>query len=366
MKEIVSGDILLARGAVAAINITDLSPTIEIPPIPEDAKPENISAEEREWLRVEISKLKKERNALILAHNYMPRDVQDVADVTGDSLHLAKAGSESDADVLLEAAVLFMNQILAAKKKPQQIVLMPDPKALCSLAAHADVDKIRVWKGEHPKGVVVMYVNTYIEVKAEADFCCASANAPKVIEYVAKNYPDQDILFGPDVYLGLYAAKILLGMGLSIDRLWLQMGACHVHEQIRPGHLQEQQRLHPEAVSVGHMECGCQSACLLPMVGGSENKMLFLSTQQMVGFAKETPAKEIIVATEVGNLYPMSKVAPDKTFIPASYEAICPFMKQNTLKKVYNSLKNLVYEVTIDPELGRRAMRAIDNMLKIA
>lgn len=365
MKEIVSGDILLAREAVAAIDVTDLSPTIEIPPIPADTRPENISEEERMWLRDEIAKLKKERNALILAHNYMPQDVQDVADVTGDSLYLAKVGSESSADVLLEAAVLFMNQILAAKKKPHQIVLMSDPKALCSLAAHADVEKIRLWKAEHPNGVVIMYVNTYIEVKAESDFCCASANSPQVIEYVAKNYPDSDILFGPDIYLGLYAAKMLLGMGLLVDRLWLQMGACHVHEQIRPGHLQEQQRLHPDAVAVGHMECGCQSACLLPMVGGAENKMRFLSTQQMVKFAKETSAKKIIVATEVGNIYPMSKAAPDKIFIPASAEAICPFMKQNTLRKIYNSLKNLVYEVNVDPELGRRAMRAIDNMLRI-
>ena len=365
MPEIMSGDILPARDAVAAIDITDLSPTIEIPPISEDANPENISDEEREWLRAEIAKLKKERNALILAHNYMPIDVQDVADVTGDSLHLAKVGSESDADVLLEAAVLFMNQILAAKKKPHQIVLMPDPKALCSLAAHADVEKIRAWKIEHSKGVVVMYVNTYIEVKAEADFCCASANSPQVIEYVAKNYPDHDILFGPDVYLGLYAAKMLLGMGISIDRLWLQMGACHVHERIRPGHLLEQQKLHPEAASVGHMECGCQSACLLPLSSGTEGKMRFLSTQQMVKFAKETTAKEIIVATEVGNIYPMSKAAPDKTFIPASAEAICPFMKQNTLRKVYYSLRDLIYEVKVDPELAAKAMRAIDNMLRI-
>ncbi len=141
--EINSGDILPAKEAIKSIDLVDLSSPIEIPPIPEDAHPENISDEEREFLRSEINRLKIERNALILAHNYMPKDVQDVADVVGDSLYLAQQGKDSDADILCEASVLFMQDILAVMKKPHQKVLAPDLGALCSLAAHADVDKIR-------------------------------------------------------------------------------------------------------------------------------------------------------------------------------------------------------------------------------
>lgn len=363
-REILSGDILPAREAIAAIDITDLGPPIEIPEVPADAFPENISDEERQWLREEIARLKRERNALVLAHNYMPPDVQDVADAVGDSLFLAQKGVASDADVLVEAAVLFMNQILAVMKKPHQKVLAPDLKALCSLAAHADAGKIRAWKKEHPDGIVVSYVNTYVDVKAESDYCCASANSPQVIKHVFENHAGP-VLFGPDVFLGLYAAKMLLGMGQSVDRLWLMMGACHVHERIRPQHLQDELARHPDAVVAGHMECGCQSACLLPLVGSAEGRMRFLSTQGMIKFARETDAEKIIVATEVGNIYPMSKAAPGKIFIPASREAVCPFMKQNTLRKVYESLRDLKYEITVDPELGRRARIPIERMLQI-
>jgi quinolinate synthase len=172
--------------------------------------------------------LKKEKNAYILAHNYAPRDIQDVADAVGDSLYLAQKGAESDAELLLEASVLFMNEILAIMKKPGQRVLAPDLGALCSLAAHADGDKIRRWKSEHPDGIVISYVNTYLDVKAESDYCCASANAARVILHVLEHSnADQPILFLPDIYLGFYAAKLLEQKEQSVDRLWLMMGACH-------------------------------------------------------------------------------------------------------------------------------------------
>jgi quinolinate synthase len=222
-----SGDIFPAKQAIELIDQIDLSLPIEIPPVPEEAEPDNVPAEEHRALLAEIAELKKEKNAYILAHNYAPRDVQDVADAVGDSLYLAQKGADSEADVLIEASVLFMNEILAILKKPGQRVLAPDLGALCSLAAHADVNKIRQWRREHPDGIVISYVNTYLDVKAESDYCCASANAAKVILHVLQHSQnDQPILFLPDVYLGFYAAKLLEQQKQSVDRLWLMMVLC--------------------------------------------------------------------------------------------------------------------------------------------
>ena len=364
----VSGDIFPARDAIRMIDEVDLNPPIEIPPISPEAYPENVPEHEHRWLHSEISRLKKERNAFILAHNYAPRDIQDVADAVGDSLYLAQKGAESDADILLEASVLFMNQILAIMKKPHQRVLAPDLGALCSLAAHADVEKIRAWKREHANGIVISYVNTYLDVKAESDYCCASANAAKVILHVlAHSNSQQPILFLPDVYLGFYAAKLLEQQGQTLDRLWLMMGACHVHDRIRPYHVERQKQLYPDAAVVVHPECGCTSACMRQMAQGTmpANMMQFRSTQGMVQFVRETPQKVVIMATEVGNIYPLSKAAPGKTVIPASPEAICAYMKQNTLRRVYHSLRDGIHEITVDQELAARARIPIERMLSI-
>ncbi len=360
-----AGDILPAIEAIDAIPSTDLDPPIEIPPIPVDAYKENIFDEEREFLRREIKRLSLERNALILAHNYQTEDVQKVAHKIGDSLYLARMGVESNASVIVEAAVLFMNQILAAKKKPNQIVLAPSLDALCSLAAHAKVDKILDWKKDYPDGIVVSYVNTYLDVKAISDYCCASGNAAKVIEYVIERHPDQQVLFLPDVYLGLYAAKLLLKLGKSIDNIWLMMGACHVHDRIRPHHVAELREKYPDAGVVIHPECGCNSC--LRQVSDSKPEELneFKSTWGMIEHVKNAPQKRFIVATEVGNIIPMSIAAPDKEFIPANPNAVCAFMKQNTLRKVYESLRDLKYEITVDPELAKKAQIPIDRMLAI-
>jgi quinolinate synthase len=364
----VSGDILAAQQAIGVIDEVDLAPPIEIPAISSDAYPENVPDEEHEWLRAEISRLKRERNAYILAHNYAPSDIQDVADAVGDSLYLAQKGAESDADILLEASVLFMNQILAIMKKPHQRVLAPDLGALCSLAAHADVEKIRDWKREHPRGIVISYVNTYLDVKAESDYCCASANAAKVILRVLEHSDrNQPILFLPDVYLGFYAAKLLEQQHQPLERLWLMMGACHVHDRIRPYHVEQQRQRYPDAAVVVHPECGCTSACMRQMAQGTApaNMMQFRSTQGMVQFVKETPQEVVIMATEVGNIYPLSKAAPGKRVIPANAEAVCAYMKQNTFRKVYLSLLNGVHEITVDPELASRARLPIERMLSI-
>lgn len=363
-----SGDIFPAKQAIELIDQIDLSLPIEIPPVPEEAEPDNVLAEEHRWLLAEIARLKREKNAYILAHNYAPRDIQDVADAVGDSLYLAQKGAESDADLLVEASVLFMNEILAIMKKRHQRVLAPDLGALCSLAAHADVDKIRQWRSEHPDGLVISYVNTYLDVKAESDYCCASANAAKVILHVLEHSKaEQPILFLPDVYLGFYAAKLLEQQKQSIDRLWLMMGACHVHDRIRPYHVEQQRKLYPDATVVVHPECGRTSACMRQMAQGKTpaDMMQFRSTQGMAQFVRDTPQKVVIMATEVGNIYPLSKAAPGKTIVPASAEAVCAFMKQNTLRKLRNSLRDGVYEITVDAELAQRARLPIERMLSI-
>lgn len=360
-----AGDILPAMEAIDAISSTDLDPPIEIPIIPDDAYKEGVSDEERQFLLSEIRQLSKERNALILAHNYQTEDVQKAARYVGDSLYLAKMGIESNASIIVEAAVLFMNQIIAAKKKPNQIVLAPSLDALCSLAAHAKTDKILDWKRDNPSGIVVSYVNTYLDVKAISDYCCASGNAAKVIEYVIEHHPNQPILFLPDVYLGLYAAKLLLKTGQSIDKIWLMMGACHVHDRIRPYHVAELREKYPDAGVVIHPECGCNS-CLRQVSDGKPEELdEFKSTWGMIEYVKTAPQKRFIVATEIGNIIPMSIAAPDKEFMPANPNAVCAFMKQNTLRKLYESLRDLKYEITVDPELAKRARVPIDRMLAI-
>ena len=368
MDNPMSGDIFPARQAIELIDQIDLLLPIEIPPVPTEAEPDNVAPEEHRWLLAEIARLKKEKNAYILAHNYAPRDIQDVADAVGDSLFLAQQGAASDADILVEASVLFMNEILAIMKKPRQRVLAPDLGALCSLAAHADVNKIRRWKSDHPGGIVISYVNTYLDVKAESDYCCASANAAKVILHVLEHSAvTQPILFLPDVYLGFYAAKLLEQQKQSIDRLWLMMGACHVHDRIRPYHVEQQRKLYPDAAVVIHPECGCTSACMRQMAQGKmpADMMQFRSTQGMAQFVRDTPQKVVIMATEVGNIYPMSKAAPGKTIVPASREAVCAYMKQNTLRKLRNSLRDGVYEITVDADLAARARLPIERMLSI-
>lgn len=365
-----AGDILPAREAIilAEADAVDLSPPIEIPEIPPEAYPDFIrDPKEHAELVASIKKLKRERNAIVLAHNYMPKDIQDIADIVGDSLLLAQKGKESDATVLIEASVRFMQDILAVMKKPHQKVLAPDLGALCSLAAHAKPEKILAWKQEHPDGIVISYVNTDIRVKALSDYCCASANAPKVIRYVIARNPNVPILFLPDVYLGLYAADILKKAGESTDRLWLMLGACHVHDRIKPHHIDEALRKNPGAAAVAHPECGCVSRCIQKIASGSipERLMQIRSTQGMIDFVRNAPTDTIIMATEIGNIYPIAKVVPEKRVIPASREALCAFMKQNTLEKVYKSLRDLKYEITVDPELAKRARIPIERMLEI-
>ena len=348
-----SGDIFPAVEAIRRIDEVDLTPPIEVPPVSPDAYPENVPAEEHRWLDSEIRRLKKERNAYILAHNYAPSDIQDVADAVGDSLYLAQKGAESDADILLEASVLFMNQILAIMKKPHQRVLAPDLGALCSLAAHADPEKIRQWKRDHRDGIVISYVNTYLDVKAESDYCCASANAAKVILHVLANSDSgQPILFLPDVYLGFYAAKLLEQENQSLERLWLMMGACHVHDRIRPYHVEQQRQNYPDAAVVVHPECGCTSACMRQMAEGMTpaHMMQFRSTQGMVQFAPRDIAHSFTIDSEQVRMLVMVAPAGAEGFfkacsVPAPSMTLPPPMGEPP----YSELQKMI---ALAPEYG--------------
>jgi quinolinate synthase len=362
-----AGDILPAKEAIEMIPWVDLSSPIAIPEISPEAYRANIPEFERKFYLDEIVRLAKEKNALILAHNYMPDIVQDAAHFVSDSIKLAQAGRDSTADILVEASVLFMNQILAVMKKPHQKVLAPSLDALCSLAAHAKADTVRAWKAEHPDGVVISYVNTYLDVKAESDYCCGSANAEKVIRYVLAHHPKVSLLFLPDVYLGLFATTVLADAGEPTDRIYLMMGACHVHDMIRPWHLDDAREAHPDAAVVYHPECGCTSACITEVREGrvTKEKMQPRSTQGMIEFVRNAPESTIIMATERDNAYPIMKAVPGKTVIPANPKAVCAFMKQNTLRLLYEALRDEKHVIEVDPDLARRAREPIERMLAI-
>lgn len=364
---VLPGDILPAREAIEMIPEIDLGPPIEVPDLPKEPDNDEPTEEERDWFIPEINRLVEEKDVLLLAHNYQRKKVQDISHYIGDSLHLARIGRDSNKKILLEASVLFMNYILWVMKQPEQIVLAPSLDALCSLAAHAKVEKVMEWKHAHPTGKVISYVNTYLDIKAESDICCASGNAAKVIEYMATLHPDSPLLFLPDVFLGSYAMNVLQKMGKSTDNLWLMMGACHVHEKITAHNVMRQMQLHPDAAVYAHIECGCVSKCMTMLDKGliTEERMKLASTWGAIDFVQKTPHKKIIVATTVTNIHPMKKAAPDKEFIPANPNARCEFMEQNTLKNIYESLRDMKHEITVDPELARQARIPIERMLAI-
>ena len=301
-----------------------------------------------ESLKDEILKLKKERDAVILAHNYQIGEVQDVADMVGDSLGLSREAARNPAKTIVFCGVHFMAET-ASVLSPEKTVLIPDLEAGCSLSATITPKALKAWKEQHPGAVVVTYVNCSAAVKAESDYCCTSSNAVKVVESIPA---DKEILFAPDMYLGQYV-KIKTGRKLH---LW--PGSCHVHYMIKPEEITNLKHEHPKAEFLMHPECGCLSQSL-PLA----DKVL--STDGMVRWAKESPAKEFIVATETGILYKMEKENPGKKFFPANRGAVCEFMKMITLEKVYWSLRDMKYEVKVPREIADKARRAIERMVAI-
>ncbi len=299
----------------------------------------------------EVKALARERGAVILAHNYQVPEVQDVADYVGDSLGLSRQAAATDAEAIVFCGVHFMAET-AKILSPDKTVLIPDPDAGCSLASSITAEQLRQWKAENPGAVVVSYVNTTADVKAETDYCCTSGNAKAVIEAIPH---DQEILFLPDMYLGLWLEKVT-GRKLNI---WL--GECHVHAGIRPQDIERWQEEAPDAELLVHPECGCASQA---MAFGNERTHI-LSTEGMINFAKASPKPRMLVATEIGIIHRLEKEAPGKRFEPVNRKAFCKYMKMITLEKLRDSLRDWKYDVTVEPEIAARARGAIERMVAL-
>ena len=297
----------------------------------------------------EVRRLKEERNAVLLAHNYQLPEVQDIADYVGDSLYLSRQAMETDRQVIVFAGVRFMAET-AKILNPTKTVLLPDLTAGCSLADAITAEQLRTWKSEHPGAVVVSYVNTSAEVKAESDYCCTSSNAIRVVNSIPA---DREILFLPDMLLGDYV-RTQTGRTPRTMHLW--PADCHVHGRIRPEMIAHLRSEHPGAPLIAHPECGCASESL-PHVDQ------VLSTDGMVRFAKETKAPEVLVATEVGILHRMRQLNPTTRFTSVDAGAICPFMKKTHLADVRDALKLNRYEIDVRPDVAERARRALERMV---
>jgi quinolinate synthase len=300
----------------------------------------------------EVKALARERDAVILAHNYQVPEVQDVADFVGDSLGLSREAAATDSEAIVFCGVHFMAET-AKILSPDKTVLIPDLDAGCSLAASITAEQLRDWKAEHPGSVVVSYVNTTAEVKAESDYCCTSGNAKAVIEAIPA---DREILFLPDMFLGIWLERVT-GRKLTI---WL--GECHVHAGIRPADIERWQDEAPDAELLVHPECGCASQC---MAFGNDRTHI-LSTEGMINFAKASPKNRFLVATETGIIHRLNKEAPGKRFEAVSERAICKYMKMITLEKLHASLRDWKHEVVVEPEIAARARGAIERMVAIS
>lgn len=305
----------------------------------------------------EVRRLAAANDAVILAHNYQVPAVQDVADFVGDSLELSRIAAEVEQSTIVFCGVHFMAEtakILAYDKK----VLIPDALAGCSLAASITADELRAWKAEHPDAVVVMYVNTTAEVKAETDYCCTSANAVKVVEAIPE---DKEILFGPDMFLGAHVER-MTGRKLNV---W--MGECHVHAGIQPSDIQRTLAEYPDAEMHIHPECGCSSQCMYLMSTGDlpSDRTFVLGTGGMVRRMKESSADRFIVATETGMLHRLRKENPEADLVAANEAAVCGYMKMITPSKLLRSLATGRDEVVVPPEIAERARVPIERMIAI-
>jgi quinolinate synthase len=309
-------------------------------------------------LQAQIKRLAKRRNAVILAHNYERPEVQDVADFVGDSLGLSREAAKTDADVIVFCGVHFMAET-AAVLSPNKTVLLPDLAAGCSLASTINAEQLRQWKAEHPGAVVVSYVNTTAEVKAESDYCCTSGNAVDIVNSVPL---EQEILFLPDMFLGAHVRR---ATGRRNINVW--MGECHVHAGISPENIRTQRELHPEAEFLIHPECGCSTSVIEAMSAGDVDAegVQILSTEGMIKRPALSDATDYIVATEVGILHRLRRENPSKRFFAANERASCAYMKVTTLPKVLNSLKHMQHRITVPPEIADRARTAIERMIAI-
>jgi quinolinate synthase len=303
-------------------------------------------------LEDEITRLKKERNAVLLAHYYQESEIQDVADFIGDSLQLAQAAAKTKADVICFAGVHFMAET-AKILNPERTVVLPDLEAGCSLASGCPADRFAAWIAKSPGSVVVSYINCTAEVKALSDYIVTSSNAEKIVRSIPE---DKTVLFAPDRNLGRYLEK-------KIGRkMVLWPGSCIVHETFSVRKLVGLKERHPGALVIAHPECEEAVLAMADYIG---------STTSLLKYAVSNPAKEFIVVTESGILHAMRKAAPEKRFVPAPPEANCacndcPFMKKNTLEKVYLSLRDLEPRIEMAADLLERARRPIERMLALS
>ncbi len=303
-----------------------------------------------------VLELKRQRNAVILAHNYQLPEIYDVADFIGDSLELSRQAAQTTADIIVFCGVHFMAET-AKILSPNKTVLLPDLAAGCSLADSITAEQLRSWKAEHPQAVVVMYVNTTAEVKALSDYCCTSSNAAKIVQSIPE---DQEILFGPDMFLGAYVQRLTKRKNMHI---W--PGECHVHAGFRAEHLAKMQAKHPQAEFILHPECGCVSQCLYMMDQKQIKTAKVLSTSAMIKEVANSSADEFIIGTEVGIIERMKREVPGKKYYPLKETAVCEYMKKITLPKVYDSLRLNQFAIEVPEDVRARAKRAIERMVSI-
>lgn len=309
-------------------------------------------------LTKEIQRLKKEKNAIILAHNYQISQVQDVADFVGDSLKLSRLAGETNASHIIFCGVHFMAET-ASIISPDKKVLIPDLEAGCSLASSINPNELLKWKNENPDAVVVSYVNTSAEIKALSDYCCTSSNAVKVVQSIPKK---STVLFLPDMFLGAYVAEMTKRKNIKI---W--PGECHVHAGITDKDINLMLNKYRNAEFMVHPECSCTSSTLYHVSKGDINReSKILSTEGMMNEARVSKNNQFLIATEVGILSRMRLENPSKEFIPIKSDAVCKYMKKITIEKVYNSLVNDVYEVKVPENIARKAIVPIERMLAIS
>jgi quinolinate synthase len=298
-----------------------------------------------ERLIEKIDRLRKQRRAVILAHNYQPGEIQDLADFTGDSLGLSVRASKTDADVIVFCGVRFMAET-AAILSPGKTVLLPEKAAGCPMADMITAEQLRRLKREYPDAIVVCYVNSTAEVKAESDYCCTSANAVEIVS----SLPDGRIIFVPDQHLGRFVAE-RTGRDLV---LW--PGYCTTHILITEDDIKAARGKYPDAVVMAHPECSEPVKELADEL---------LSTGQMLKFVAKSTAQQFIVATEIGIIHALRKQNPQAEFYPASARAVCPNMKKITLDKVIASLEDMQYEITVPEQIRTRARKSLDRMVEV-
>ena len=310
-----------------------------------------------QWAR-EVRTLAGQRRAVILAHNYQVPWIQDVADFVGDSLQLSQHAAATDADTIVFCGVHFMAET-AKILSPDKTVLIPDLDAGCSLASSITADDVRRWRDEHPGAVVVSYVNTSAEVKAESDICCTSSNAVDVVGSVPE---DREILFLPDMFLGAHVER------QTGRKMHLWMAECHVHAGIGAQEMRAKVEANPEAELFIHPECGCSTAAMYLLSDGvlPAERTKILSTGGMVNESKVSSAKKFLVATETGILHQLRKGNPDAVFEPINEYAVCQYMKRITPPKLLRSLREGVFEVTVPEDIRLRAHRAVQRMIEIS